>query len=176
MKDAVTGAPSQPALRDGWDLPRAEYELRRIRRHMSDTMQIIRKAPAVLCVDDDPSILKLTKMALELAGYRVLTAENGEEALRKFSAKSVNAVVLDYEMPEMNGAEVASAMKRLNPHVPKILFTGLLSAPAEAAPVIEGFCSKTRGVRGLISLLTAIVPLDNAATSVPIASLGVATI
>ena len=139
-------------------------------------MQILRKTPAILCVDDDPSILKLTKMALELAGYRVLTAENGSDALRKFSTKSVNAVVLDYEMPGMNGAEVASAMKRLNPRVPKILFTGLQSAPADAAPVIEGFCSKSRGLRGLILLMTTIVPPDIAATSVPIASLGVATI
>ncbi len=139
-------------------------------------MQIIRKAPAVLCVDDDPSLLKLSKMALELAGYRVLTAENGVDALRKFTGKSLDAVVLDYEMPGMNGAEVASAMKRLNPKVPKILFSGLLSAPAEAAPVIEGFCSKTRGIRGLISLMITIVPPNDAATSVPIASLGVATI
>ncbi len=143
---------------------------------MSDTMQIIRKAPAVLCVDDDPSLLKLTKMALELAGYRVLTAENGEEALRKFAAKSLDAVVLDYEMPGMNGVEVASAMKRLNAKVPKILFTGLLSPPVDAEPLIEGFCSKTRGVRALISLMTAMVPPEDETASVPIASLGVATI
>jgi CheY-like chemotaxis protein len=105
----------------------------------------------VLCVDDNHSILELSKMALELEGYSVLTATSGPHALEKFSAESVDAVVLDYEMPGMNGAEVAIAMKHLKPNVPRLLFTACQDLPADATMVVDEFCDKLNGFEGLRS-------------------------
>ncbi len=59
--------------------------------------------PVILCVDDTPSVLEGEKMLLEENGYRVLTATNGKEAVQAFTSHSVDLVLLDYHMPEMNG-------------------------------------------------------------------------
>jgi CheY-like chemotaxis protein len=114
-------------------------------------MQEVRKAPVVLCVDDNPSLLSLLRITLEGEGYSVLTATSGQAALKTFAAQAVDAVVLDYEMPGMNGAQVAREMKRIKPQVPKVMFTSNSGAPAQAAAVIEAFCPKARGVRSLVS-------------------------
>jgi CheY-like chemotaxis protein len=124
--------------------------------------------PLVLCVDDDPSILEITKIALVRAGYRVITASDGRDALKRFMEKGVHAVVLDYDMPGMNGADVAKMMKRLNPDVPKLLFSGS-NLPVEAAPFIEAYCPKMGGIRALLLTLGALLPLA-AAAGVRIAS------
>jgi CheY-like chemotaxis protein len=111
------------------------------------------RTPLVLCVDDDQSILSVTRLALEHQGYSVLTASSGKAALEQFASGPVDAVILDYEMPGMNGAEVALEMKRLNPNVPKVLFTSCSAVPYQAAQAIEAFCPKTEGLSPLLSRL-----------------------
>jgi CheY-like chemotaxis protein len=113
--------------------------------------------PLVLCVDDDPAVLEITRVALERAGYRVVTANDGRNALKRFMEGSINAVVLDYDMPGINGADLAKVMKRLNPGVPKLLFTGS-NLPIEAAPFVEGYCPKMGGLRALLLTLAALLP------------------
>jgi CheY-like chemotaxis protein len=116
--------------------------------------------PVVLCVDDDDAILRMIKTALECDGYTVLTATNGPAGLDAFSLQAVNVVVLDYEMPGMNGGELAVAMKRLKPEVPKLLFTGCAEIPANAAKAVEGFCTKTDGVIALLSRVEAMMSIS----------------
>lgn len=58
---------------------------------------------------------------LESAGYEVLSAADGERAIQFFTAFRFDLVLLNYEMPVMNGKGVAEAMKRLNRLVPIIL-------------------------------------------------------
>jgi len=111
----------------------------------------------VLCVDDDAAMLRMVKMALECDGYTVLTAANGPAGLDAFCSQAVDAVVLDYEMPGMNGGEVAAAMKRLKPEVPKLLFTACPEIPADAANAVEAFCGKTNGVMELLSRVEAMI-------------------
>jgi len=111
----------------------------------------------VLCVDDDPSMLALTKIVLELEGYWVLTASRGKEALEKFASQPIDAVVLDYELPTMNGAEVAREMKRLKPRVPKLLFTSHARIPADAVQTVEAFCTKGDGFHALVPQLEHLV-------------------
>ena len=67
--------------------------------------------PVILCVDDTPSMLEGEKMLLEENGYRVLIATNGKEAVRTFASHSVDLVLLDYNMPEMNGGRAAVRMR-----------------------------------------------------------------
>ncbi|MGO9305760.1 MAG: response regulator [Candidatus Korobacteraceae bacterium] len=113
--------------------------------------------PVVLCIDDDEAILNMEKMALECDGYAVLTADNGSAALDAFCFHAIDAVVLDYDMPGMNGGEIAAAMKRLNPKIPKLLFSGRSAIPAEVEMLVEGFCSKTAGIRALLSHVRGMV-------------------
>ena len=59
--------------------------------------------PTVMVVDDEKSIRLTLKMLLEEAGYRAVTAENGEEALRWMDEMVVDILVTDLRMPGMNG-------------------------------------------------------------------------
>jgi CheY-like chemotaxis protein len=114
--------------------------------------------PLVLCVDDDEAILNVTKMALEGTGYRVLTVNNGVTALETFAACPVDAVILDYEMPGMNGGQVAKEMKRIKPHIPKMLFSSSDSIPAEETKAFQDYCSKPTS---LFTLMTHVRELTS---------------
>ena len=57
----------------------------------------------VLCIDDDPAILECEQRFLESFGYRVLTALSGSKGVELASIHSVDLVIVDYYMPEMNG-------------------------------------------------------------------------
>lgn len=107
--------------------------------------------PLVLCVDDDEAILTVTKMALEGKGYRVLTANNGVTALEAFAALPVDAVILDYEMPGMNGGQVALEMKRIKPSIPKMLFSSSFNIPLEETRVFQDSCPKPVSLTMLVA-------------------------
>ena len=78
----------------------------------------------VLCIDDHQNALAGWSLYLHSAGYGVFTATTPTEGLEIFGTRDVNAVLLDYNMPEMDGGSVARTMKRLKPAVPIILFSG----------------------------------------------------
>jgi CheY-like chemotaxis protein len=114
-------------------------------------------AKKVLCVDDNESLIMLTQMALENAGYRVITESDGLAALRCFSSERVDAVVLDYDMPGLDGIEVAARMARCNPRIPKVLFSGCPELPARARGVVEDFVAKDGSFKGLIAVLNKLL-------------------
>jgi CheY-like chemotaxis protein len=91
----------------------------------------------ILCVDDEPLGLQVRKMLLEYKGYEVLTALNGPEGLQLFAANPIQAVVLDYTMPGMNGAEVAAEMKRLKPGVKILLLSAYVDVPEEVLKHVD---------------------------------------
>ncbi|MFO0567588.1 MAG: EAL domain-containing protein [Polyangiaceae bacterium] len=81
----------------------------------------------ILVVDDDPTVRFLTCEALEGAGFRVLEADRGSEALRIFLRERPDIVLLDVLMPEMDGFETCERL-RASPdaaHVPILMLTGL---------------------------------------------------
>lgn len=75
----------------------------------------------LLLVDDDESIQLLYREEFTDEGYEVLSAINGEEALEKFNAERPDIVILDIQMPGLNGIEVLRQMKMLDPDVPVVL-------------------------------------------------------
>jgi len=83
-------------------------------------------APAtrVLVVDDDPGILGFLRLMLGRAGYDVVIAESGREAMRKFAAYHPVAVVTDLHMPEADGFDLIADIHRLAPSVPIVVVTG----------------------------------------------------
>lgn len=78
----------------------------------------------ILCIDDDSANLVVRRELLERAGYRVLTAQSGTEALDTFRSEAVDVVLLDYWLPGTNGIKVAIEFKSLKPHVPIIMLSG----------------------------------------------------
>jgi CheY-like chemotaxis protein len=80
---------------------------------------------SILVVDDEPEIRTLVGQVLREKGYAVLTAANGVEALTRISEQSPDAIVLDLNMPVMDGAAFLSACRcdPLNANVPVALFT-----------------------------------------------------
>lgn len=65
----------------------------------------------ILIADDEVNLLLLLKDNLEEIGYEVITASNGEEALQKSALKKPDAIVLDVEMPKMNGFQVCEKLR-----------------------------------------------------------------
>lgn len=65
----------------------------------------------VLICDDDPVILRLLEVNLELEGYQVLSAHNGQEALEIARTELPDLIVLDIMMPRLNGYETAGVIK-----------------------------------------------------------------
>ena len=80
----------------------------------------------VLLVDDEPSIIKVVGRRLEIAGYEVLTAMDGDEGLTKARLGNPDVIVLDLMMPKINGFEVCAALKKDPKYqqIPVIIFTG----------------------------------------------------
>lgn len=80
----------------------------------------------ILVVDDEPAVLRLSKMILEKQNYRVLPAASGSEALAIFAkeANSINAVLTDVLMPYMDGIELVRALKEIQSGTRFIASTG----------------------------------------------------
>ena len=82
--------------------------------------------PRILLVDDDPDILDVLEITLSEEDYEILKANDGEEALRIIRAKPLELVLLDYNMPKINGKQVCLEVKKdlLLSHLPIIMVTG----------------------------------------------------
>jgi len=85
----------------------------------------------VLVVDDDPAVRKSFDRVLSGKGYAVITAESGEEALRKLSEEKYDIVYSDIRMPGMSGLEVAEKIKAGRTWTPVVIITGYGTDVAE---------------------------------------------
>jgi CheY-like chemotaxis protein len=106
---------------------------------------MVAKIKTVLCVDDEVNGLTLRKRVLENSGYRVLTATSGEEALRIYDSEPIDAVVLDYFMPGMNGLKVAARLKESGASVPIIILSAYTPILDEALGIADCWITKAAG-------------------------------
>lgn len=95
-----------------------------------------------LCVDDEPSVLMMEKLLLESAGFRVLTASSGIEAIATLQSANIDVVVMDYSMPGMSGVAAAQAMKRLRPDVLLVFLSAYSELPGETLGIAEWWAKK----------------------------------
>jgi two-component system alkaline phosphatase synthesis response regulator PhoP len=93
----------------------------------------------ILAVDDEKHIVRLVQVNLERAGYTVVTASDGKEALEKVAEENPDLVVLDVMMPYMDGFEVLQNLRR-NPSTRDIPVI-MLTAKAQDADVFKGWQS-----------------------------------
>jgi CheY-like chemotaxis protein len=81
------------------------------------------KAHRILVVDDEPLMRESIKRALDFGGNLIETAATGKEALACFEKDKFDLLVLDYEMPDMRGDELALLVKALDPKQPIAMVT-----------------------------------------------------
>jgi len=82
-------------------------------------------SPAIMVVDDSPSVRQLMGFSLSAANYRVVEAANGEEALEKFDQENVSMVITDLNMPKMDGLQLIRELRggRASRFMPIVLLT-----------------------------------------------------
>ena len=92
-----------------------------------------------LIVDDKPLVREMVSTYLGIEGYTFETAANGQEGLAKFNAGKFDLVITDRIMPDMDGAQLASAIKHISPNTPIIMLTATppTDTPADVDIVLE---------------------------------------
>ncbi len=78
----------------------------------------------VLVVDDERDFLDVIRLRLEVNGYEVLTATGGREALEKVRLERPDAVLLDIQMPKMDGIKVLKELRKIDENLPVFMLTG----------------------------------------------------
>ena len=124
----------------------------------------------VLLVDDEPSILKTVGKHLESAGFQVLEAADGEEALQRARAEQPDVIVLDIMLPRHSGLEVSVALRK-DPRfqqTPIIFFTGrgqedVIASLGTSEKLLHkwganAYVSKVDGAVGLIKQINGLLP------------------
>lgn len=115
------------------------------------------RSQLVLCVDDEINGLKLRKIILESAGYRVLVAPSGAEGLQLFENNAVDLVVLDYLMPEMKGDEVADQMRKFKPQVPIVMLSAYYDLPARVDLLVDAKIVKGESTQNLLETIARLL-------------------
>ena len=110
--------------------------------------------PTILIVDDDPHCLKSLTPALE-GDYYILAAQNGKEACLLFKSNpSLSLILLDLDMPVMNGTEALAIIRGINKDVKVIIMTGKSShdyAKKCASLNVQGYLEKPFDIEKLLS-------------------------
>lgn len=125
----------------------------------------------ILLVDDDEILLEVTREILETAGYRVLTATGGRQALELFEAwrDEIDLVMLDMIMPGIGGGETFRELKKLDPGVSVIIISGY-SLPDEVRELLaqgcKGFLQKPVLVHEMFRKIRQAIRGDENATGV----------
>jgi two-component system response regulator VicR len=80
--------------------------------------------PKVLVVEDDRDVLEIIVDIIKRHNIDVVTAQDGEEALEKYAKEQPDLVMADIRMPKLNGIDLSHTIKKRNPNLPIILFSG----------------------------------------------------
>lgn len=98
---------------------------------------------SILCVDDAPYVLQMLEMFLSAVGYKAITTSNGRDAIQLAAAVVPDAVIVDYEMPELSGLEVARILKQAHPQLPILMYSARLpQTEISAAGLVDAYVEK----------------------------------
>lgn len=112
--------------------------------------------PHILFADDNPDIRELVQVQLQLAGFRVSTADNTTDVLRLVTTERFDALVLDYWMPEVTGVELCRQIRTVDQNTPILICSGAITeADKEAAMLAgaQGYVQKPFNAKDLIRAL-----------------------
>jgi CheY-like chemotaxis protein len=107
-----------------------------------------------LCIDDEDLGLEIRKMVLEREGFSVLTAKDGVTGLSLFDTEQqIDAVVVDYAMPGMDGGQVAAILRKRKPDIPILMLSAYVALPEEVMRVVSVSATKGDGAFTLVEKL-----------------------
>ena len=121
--------------------------------------------PLLLCIDDDELVLGCVTSVLEANGYRTLSASCGPLGIQLFKGNAIDLVVVDHDMPEMNGREVAEELRRLDSKVPIIMHSGYSEISAAAGLLVNAYVPKGTEFNSLLSAIANLHPRQQQATT-----------
>ena len=109
--------------------------------------QSAKTSPLILIADDDPMILLLARQTLDVNSFRVLVAEDGQDAIEKFECYAPDLILCDVMMPKVDGFELCASIRatKRGEHLPIVMMTGLNDAESIQHAFAAGatdFCEK----------------------------------
>jgi CheY-like chemotaxis protein len=111
----------------------------------------------VLCVDDNEVGVLVNATILRNEGYEVLACSDPLQAAAIAKSEKLDMAILDYQMPVMNGAELAAFCKTANPDMKVILYSGWLGIPTGELALADLFVQKTDGIQALLDGMQALL-------------------
>lgn len=104
----------------------------------NDAEQAVEPSCTLLFVDDEPNILSSLKRLFRPLGYRLLTAESGEQGLAILAGERIDLVISDMRMPQMNGAQFLAQVRERSPDTVRILLTGYADMETTVEAINKG--------------------------------------
>ena len=123
-----------------------------------------RQKPLILVAEDAGIQIRLTQICLEKADYAVVTARNGAEALKKVAEAAPDLIIMDVDMPEMNGFQALDALRNepTTQHIPVLMLTAHAKDAAlfaEWATEADSFMTKPFSPPDLVSAVKKILDI-----------------
>jgi len=154
---------SQPAF--SWDgrwsvkLPRRldQGSKRQERRSRLRSNGSVTQPKTLIWIDDYKPGLPVYQALAESLGFRVFTASSGKAGLELVASRRADAVIVDYEMPVMNGEAVAKLIKANWPELPVILFSGSSLLPGRVKHFVDAVCDKAGSRQALLSAIQRVL-------------------
>ncbi len=115
------------------------------------------RRPTLLWVDDFVPGLEMYRAMFEAFGFRVLSASSGKAGLQLAALNHIDVVVTDYEMPKMDGEQVALGIKAIKPGTPVILFSGSMLVPHRTLQAVDACCDKAGSRERLLATIHALL-------------------
>ena len=110
----------------------------------------------VLCVDDDHKQLAMRVSVLSVAGYSVISTTSSSEAFRLCATGGVDVLVSDFDMPGLNGAALANAVRDVVP-IPIVLYSGHIDLPLHVRQCADVFVSKGEPPQALLDAVQTLL-------------------
>jgi CheY-like chemotaxis protein len=129
----------------------------RLARPECKPSSVIPGKKTLVWIDDYEPGLALYKSMFESLGFRVFTASQGKLGLGLIDSEHVDAVVVDYEMPGMNGEAVTSAIKKNRPDLPVVMFSGSSGIPDRVLNLVDAYCDKAGSREQLVSAIQGVL-------------------
>ena len=108
----------------------------------TESKTIAMGSETILVVDDEKMLLEVSREMLELLGYRVYTAENGQEAIAVYRERQneIDMVLLDMIMPGISGGETFDRLREINPGI-KVLLSSGYGITGQAQEILDRGCN-----------------------------------
>jgi CheY-like chemotaxis protein len=110
----------------------------------------------ILCIDDDEDALAYHRALLERRGFEVLTASSARRGLQILGGSAAAAAIIDYNMPEMTGDDLAAALKRNYPEMPIVMLSSDEEIPKRVLKMVDAFVPKADAASRLLPLILKI--------------------